>query len=63
MTSPLHVVVLAAGQGRRMKSRLPKVLHAVAGKPMLGHVLDTAHALGAAACHVVHGHGAEAHAH
>src|SRR5262245_19835271 len=60
MASPLHVVVLAAGQGTRMKSRLPKVLHPVAGKPMLGHVLDTARALNAAACHVVHGHGAEA---
>ena len=60
MASPLHVVVLAAGQGTRMKSRLPKVLHPVAGKPMLGHVLDTAHALDAVACYVVHGHGAEA---
>ncbi len=60
MASPLHVVVLAAGQGTRMKSRLPKVLHPVAGRPMLGHVLDTARALGAAACHVVHGHGADA---
>ena len=60
MTSPLHVVVLAAGQGTRMKSRLPKVLHPIGGRPMLGHVLDTARALDAAACHVVHGHGAEA---
>jgi bifunctional UDP-N-acetylglucosamine pyrophosphorylase/glucosamine-1-phosphate N-acetyltransferase len=60
MASPLHVVVLAAGQGTRMKSRLPKVLHPVGGRPMLAHVLDTARALGAAACHVVHGHGAEA---
>ena len=59
MTSPLHVVVLAAGQGTRMKSRLPKVLHPVAGRPMLDHVLETARALDAAACHVVHGHGAE----
>jgi len=60
MPSPLHVVILAAGQGTRMKSRLPKVLHRVAGRPLLGHVLDTARALEAAACHVVHGHGAEA---
>ncbi|MGQ0585721.1 MAG: bifunctional UDP-N-acetylglucosamine diphosphorylase/glucosamine-1-phosphate N-acetyltransferase GlmU [Gammaproteobacteria bacterium] len=60
MAPPLHVVILAAGQGTRMKSRLPKVLHPVAGKPMLGHVLDTARELNAAACHVVHGHGAEA---
>lgn len=59
MASPLHVVVLAAGQGTRMKSRLPKVLHPVAGRPMLDHVLETARALDAAACHVVHGHGAE----
>jgi len=60
MPAPLHVVILAAGQGTRMKSRLPKVLHPVAGRPMLGHVLDAARALDAAACHVVHGHGAEA---
>jgi bifunctional UDP-N-acetylglucosamine pyrophosphorylase / glucosamine-1-phosphate N-acetyltransferase len=59
MASQLHVVVLAAGQGTRMKSRLPKVLQPVAGRPMLGHVLDTAQALSAAAVHVVHGHGAE----
>jgi bifunctional UDP-N-acetylglucosamine pyrophosphorylase/glucosamine-1-phosphate N-acetyltransferase len=55
----LHVVILAAGQGTRMKSALPKVLHPIGGRPMLGHVLDTALALGAASCHVVHGHGAE----
>lgn len=55
----LHVVILAAGQGTRMKSSLPKVLHAIGGKPMLGHVLDTARAAGAAAFHIVHGHGAE----
>jgi bifunctional UDP-N-acetylglucosamine pyrophosphorylase/glucosamine-1-phosphate N-acetyltransferase len=60
MPSPLHVVILAAGQGTRMKSRLPKVLHRVAGKRLLDHVLDTARALDAAACHVVLGHGAEA---
>jgi bifunctional UDP-N-acetylglucosamine pyrophosphorylase/glucosamine-1-phosphate N-acetyltransferase len=42
-----------------MRSRLPKVLHPVGGKPMLGHVLATAQALEAAAVHVVHGHGAE----
>jgi len=58
MPPALHVVILAAGQGTRMKSRLPKVLHPVAGRPMLDHVLDTARSLSAAACHVVHGHGA-----
>lgn len=59
MTLPLHVVILAAGQGSRMKSRQPKVLHAVAGKPMLHHVMDTARALGAEGIHTVVGHGAD----
>ncbi|PXX92809.1 UDP-N-acetylglucosamine diphosphorylase/glucosamine-1-phosphate N-acetyltransferase [Marinobacter vulgaris] len=59
MTS-LHVVILAAGQGSRMKSALPKVLHRIAGKPMLHHVMDTARKLGAAGIHGVIGHGAEA---
>ncbi|MEX2475843.1 bifunctional UDP-N-acetylglucosamine diphosphorylase/glucosamine-1-phosphate N-acetyltransferase GlmU [Marinobacter sp.] len=57
--SPLHVVILAAGQGSRMKSALPKVLHAVAGRPMLHHVIATARQLGAAQIHAVIGHGAE----
>jgi bifunctional UDP-N-acetylglucosamine pyrophosphorylase/glucosamine-1-phosphate N-acetyltransferase len=55
----LEVVILAAGQGTRMKSRLPKVLHEVAGKPLLEHVVRTAQGLGPAAIHVVIGHGAE----
>lgn len=55
---PLHVVILAAGKGTRMKSTLPKVLHRLADRPMLDHVLRTARALGAAACHVVIGAGA-----
>lgn len=55
----LHCIVLAAGQGTRMKSALPKVLHPVGGRPMLARVLDTARALDAAAIHVVHGHGGE----
>ena len=59
MTRPLHAIVLAAGQGTRMKSARPKVLQEIAGKPMLGHVIDTATAVGAAAVHVVVGHGAE----
>jgi bifunctional UDP-N-acetylglucosamine pyrophosphorylase/glucosamine-1-phosphate N-acetyltransferase len=37
----MNIVILAAGQGKRMYSALPKVLHPIAGKPMLGHVLDT----------------------
>lgn len=56
---PLSVVVLAAGQGKRMRSSLPKVLHPVAGRPMLWHVLARARELEPAAIHVVHGHGAE----
>jgi len=59
MTEPLHVVILAAGEGKRMKSARPKVLHALAGKPMLAHVVDAARALAPAAIHIVHGHGGE----
>ena len=57
--SPLHVVILAAGQGSRMKSALPKVLHPIAGKPMLHHVIETARQLGAEKVHTVIGHGAD----
>jgi bifunctional UDP-N-acetylglucosamine pyrophosphorylase/glucosamine-1-phosphate N-acetyltransferase len=53
------VVVLAAGQGKRMKSRTPKVLHPVAGRPMLGYVLDLADALKPERTVVVVGHGVE----
>ena len=56
----LDVIILAAGQGTRMRSSLPKVLHPVAGRPMLQHVVDTARELSPAAIHVVVGHGAEA---
>lgn len=55
----IDVVVLAAGQGSRMKSQLPKVLHPIAGKPMLAHVLDSAKAVQADKLHIVIGHGAE----
>jgi len=55
----IEVVVLAAGQGSRMKSDLPKVLHPIAGKPMLAHVLDSARQVDAKALHVVVGHGAD----
>lgn len=55
----MNVVILAAGKGKRMCSDLPKVLHPIAGKPMLAHVLDTARKLGAARTCVVYGHGGE----
>jgi bifunctional UDP-N-acetylglucosamine pyrophosphorylase/glucosamine-1-phosphate N-acetyltransferase len=59
MPAPLHVVILAAGEGKRMKSSLPKVLQAIAARPMLAHVVDAARALQPAGIHVVHGHGGE----
>ena len=55
----LEIVVLAAGKGTRMKSELPKVLHPIAGKPMLEHVLESARALKADMIHIVAGHGHE----
>lgn len=59
MTAPLHVVILAAGEGKRMKSSLPKVLQKIAGRPMLAHVIDAARELQPEGIHVVHGHGGE----
>ena len=56
---PLSVVILAAGQGKRMKSDLPKVLQPVAGRPMLEHVVRCAAELAPDAIHVVYGHGGE----
>jgi bifunctional UDP-N-acetylglucosamine pyrophosphorylase / glucosamine-1-phosphate N-acetyltransferase len=56
MTAPLHVIVLAAGEGKRMKSARSKVLLPLAGRPMLAHVIDSARALAPAAIHVVYGH-------
>ena len=56
---PLSVVVLAAGQGKRMCSDLPKVLQPVAGRPMLAHVLNKARELDPAALYVVYGHGGD----
>ncbi|GAB3024869.1 bifunctional UDP-N-acetylglucosamine diphosphorylase/glucosamine-1-phosphate N-acetyltransferase GlmU [Bowmanella dokdonensis] len=53
------VVILAAGKGTRMKSSLPKVLHPIAGKPMVQHIIDTVKSLGANSIHLVYGHGGE----
>jgi bifunctional UDP-N-acetylglucosamine pyrophosphorylase / glucosamine-1-phosphate N-acetyltransferase len=55
----LEVVVLAAGHGTRMRSKLPKALHDLAGRPLLDHVLGTARALQPDRIHVVIGYGAE----
>lgn len=55
----LSVVILAAGQGKRMKSDLPKVLQPLAGRPLLQHVIDTARRLEVEGIHVVYGHGGE----
>jgi bifunctional UDP-N-acetylglucosamine pyrophosphorylase/glucosamine-1-phosphate N-acetyltransferase len=55
----LGIIVLAAGQGTRMRSALPKVLHPLAGTPLLGHVLDTAASLQPEHTVVVYGHGGE----
>ena len=57
--SLLHVIILAAGEGKRMKSALPKVLQPIAGRPMLAQVIDAARALQPAGIHVVYGHGGE----
>ncbi len=59
MSADIHVVILAAGQGTRMKSRLPKVLHPVAGRPMVEHVLKTADSISPATETLIVGHGAD----
>jgi bifunctional UDP-N-acetylglucosamine pyrophosphorylase / glucosamine-1-phosphate N-acetyltransferase len=56
----MNVVILAAGMGKRMHSSLPKVLHKLAGKPLLSHVLDTARSLAPSGLCIVYGHGGEA---
>ncbi|ACL31906.1 bifunctional UDP-N-acetylglucosamine diphosphorylase/glucosamine-1-phosphate N-acetyltransferase GlmU [Glaesserella parasuis] len=55
----LSVVILAAGKGTRMYSDLPKVLHPIAGKPMVKHVIDTAKQLSAKQIHLIYGHGGD----
>ena len=57
--APLSIVILAAGQGKRMKSDLPKVLQPLAGRPLLEHVIDTAKSLAPESIHVVYGHGGD----
>jgi bifunctional UDP-N-acetylglucosamine pyrophosphorylase/glucosamine-1-phosphate N-acetyltransferase len=57
-TLPLEIIILAAGKGTRMRSRLPKVLHPIGGRPMIRHVLDRAHELKARAINIIVGHGA-----
>ncbi|MDE1961051.1 MAG: bifunctional UDP-N-acetylglucosamine diphosphorylase/glucosamine-1-phosphate N-acetyltransferase GlmU [Xanthomonadaceae bacterium] len=59
-TPPLHVVILAAGEGKRMHSALPKVLLPLAGKPMLAHVVAAARELNPAQIHIVFGHRGDA---
>ena len=56
----MNVVILAAGMGKRMQSDLPKVLHPLAGKPLLSHVIDTARTLNPSRMCVVYGHGGDA---
>jgi bifunctional UDP-N-acetylglucosamine pyrophosphorylase/glucosamine-1-phosphate N-acetyltransferase len=60
MNKPLHIVILAAGEGTRMRSRRPKMLQSLGGRPMLAHLLDTASGLRPEAVHVVVGSGANA---
>lgn len=59
MNPPLNIVILAAGKGTRMKSDLPKVLHPLAGKPLISHVLAAADQLGPQSICVIYGHGGE----
>ena len=56
----LHIIILAAGQGTRMKSELPKVMHQLAGKALAQHVIDTASQLNPETIHLVYGHKGDA---
>jgi CTP:molybdopterin cytidylyltransferase MocA len=60
VTTPLNVAILAAGQGKRMYSSLPKVLHPLAGRPLVAYVVDTARALAPRAITIVTGQGSDA---
>jgi len=55
----ISVVILAAGQGTRMRSTLPKVLHRIAGKQLVQHVIDRARDLGCSDIHLIYGHGGD----
>ena len=55
----MNIVILAAGQGKRMHSNLPKVLHPLAGKALVSHVIDSARSLSPKSLCVVYGHGGE----
>ena len=55
----LFPIILAAGQGTRMNSSLPKVLHTIGGKPMLQHVIDCCTELGVSQMSIVYGHGGD----
>ena len=55
----LSVVILAAGKGTRMKSSLPKVLHPIAGVPMVQRIINSVEQIGAHSCHLVYGHGGD----
>src|SRR5690554_7483508 len=55
----LATIILAAGKGTRMKSALPKVLHSIAGKSMVGHVVEAAESLAPDSITIVYGHGGE----
>src|SRR3954464_7099458 len=57
--TPLHVLILAAGEGKRMKSASAKVLMPLAGRPLLAHVIEAARALSPTGVHVVYGHNGE----
>ena len=59
MNTTLDIIILAAGEGTRMRSSLPKILHPIGGRPMLQHVIDTASELGCEHFHIVYGHGGD----